>query len=96
MDEDKYGDAERRRVYREEMEGLGEDVVRHRLASRMQVSDRPENNPTPEFANMWLAEKQRARKSAENRRFWIVAVVTFISALAAVIAAAPVVRSWLG
>ena len=30
-------------VYRQQLEKLGEDVVRHRLANRMAIGDRPEN-----------------------------------------------------
>jgi hypothetical protein len=56
-EEDKYGDAQQRRSYRDAMERLGEDVVRMRLANRMSITDRAEDNPPPAFANVWLDEK---------------------------------------
>jgi hypothetical protein len=39
-------------VYRQQLEKLGEDVVRHRLANRMAIGDRPENNPSYEFVHI--------------------------------------------
>jgi hypothetical protein len=92
---EKYGDAQQRRLYREGMESLGEDTVRHRLANRMPIGERPEDNPPSDFAKIWLAEKATARKRAESVKFWIGIFVGVVAAVAAVIAAIPVVKSWL-
>jgi hypothetical protein len=81
--------------YRRYMESVGEDVVRHRLANRMPIGDRPENNPRPEFATAWLAEKDKTRTWKDNVRFWTLLGVAVISAIAAVIAAWPVVVMWI-
>lgn len=81
--------------YRRYLETLGEDVVRHRLASRMPVCDKPENNPPYGLVRAWLAEKVEARGRIESRRFQILLIVAVISAVAAVIAATPVIWSWL-
>ena len=82
------------KVYREHLEELGEDVVRYRLGNRMAIGNKAENNPPPEFAGAWLTEKAKARRRAESRRFWAVMIVAVISAVAAIIAAQPVVKSW--
>jgi hypothetical protein len=95
LDENKYGDSQQRCLYREAMERLGEDVVRMRLANRMPISDRPEDNPPPAFANIWLIQKAAARKKAESVKFWLGIFVGVVAAVAAIVAAAPVVRSWI-
>jgi hypothetical protein len=82
-------------AYRQHLEELGEEVVRHRLGNRMAIGDRAENNPPYEFTRGWLAEKASLRDKAERRRYLIVLIVAVISAIAAVIAAAPVVKSWV-
>lgn len=82
--------------YRRYLEILGEDVVQHRLANRMPIGDKPENNPPYEFARNWLVEKAKARTKAESRRFWAGIFVGIVAAIAAIIAAIPVVKSWLG
>jgi hypothetical protein len=84
------------KVYREHLEELGEDVVRYRLGNRMAIGNKAENNPSPEFAGAWLTEKAKARSRKENFRFWAILIVAVISAIAAVIAAAPVIKSWIG
>ena len=81
-------------VYRQHLEKLGEDVVRHRLANRMAIGDRPENNPPYEFVHIWLGAKVAKRRRAENWRYGIVLTVAVISAIAAGIAAWPVIKSW--
>jgi hypothetical protein len=82
--------------YRQYLETLGEDVVRHRLANRMPIGDKPENNPSYEFTRAWLIEKARVRGRRESLRFWVILIVAVVSAIAAVIAAVPVLKSWVG
>ena len=82
-------------VYRQQLEKLGEDVVRHRLANRMAIGDRPENNPPYEFVHIWLGAKVAKRRRAENWRYGIVLTVAVMSAIAAVMAAwGLVIKSW--
>jgi hypothetical protein len=81
-------------VYRQHLEKLGDDVVRHRLANRIAMGDRPEKNPPYEFVHIWLGAKVAKRRRAENWRYGIVLTVAVISAIAAVIAASPLVKSW--
>jgi hypothetical protein len=95
-EEDKYGDAQQRRSYRDAMERLGEDVVRMRLANRMSITDRAEDNPPLPLQMSGSTKRARARMKAETRRNGTVIVIAVISAVAAVIAAIPVVKSWLG
>ncbi len=83
------------KVYREHLEELTEGVVLYRLGNRMAIGDKPENNPPYEFARAWLIEKEKARSKRENFRFWIILIVAVISAVAAIIAAVPVVNSWV-
>jgi len=80
--------------FRGDLEKLGEDVVRHRLANRMSIGDGSDNLPYDE-AKAWLAEKATARQSVEKFRFWVILVITVIAAVAAVIAAIPVLKSWI-
>ena len=81
-------------AYRQALEKLGEDVVRHRLANRMPIGDGSESLPYDE-AKAWLAERAAARRAAENVRFWIILIVAIVSAVAAIIAALPVIASWI-
>jgi hypothetical protein len=78
-------------VYRQHLEKLGEDVVRHRLLNRMAIGDRPENNPPYEFVHIWLGAKVAKRRRAENWRYGIILTVAVISAIAAVMAAWPAI-----
>jgi type IV secretory pathway component VirB8 len=80
--------------HHEQLERLGEDVVRHRLANRMPIGDGADNLPY-DVARAWLAEKATARARVERRRYMILLVVAIISAVAAVIAAIPVLKSWM-
>ena len=86
--------AKQGRFYREALERLGEDVVRHRLANRMPIGDGAENLPYDE-ARAWLAEKATERRRTESRRYRTILIIAIVSAVAAVIAALPVLRSWL-
>jgi hypothetical protein len=81
-------------VYRQHLEKLGEDVVRHRVANRVAIGDRPENNPSYEFVHIWLGATVAKRRRAENWRYGIVLTVAVMSAIAAGIAAWPVIKSW--
>jgi hypothetical protein len=81
--------------YRRYLKILGEDVVGHRLANRMPIGDTPENNPPYELARAWLSERAAARQSTERFRFWTVLIIAVISAIAAIIAAWPVVKAWM-
>jgi hypothetical protein len=80
--------------YRQQLQNLGEDVVRHRLANRMPIGDDADNLPA-DLARAWLAEKAAERRKAENRRYWTVLLVAIVSAVGAVIAAAPVIHDWI-
>jgi hypothetical protein len=95
LDSDKYGDTGQRRIYHEALEKLGEDVVGHRLGNRMPIGDAAENNPPYEFVKAWLAEKAAERRRTESRRYTTILTITIISAVAAVIAALPVLKSWI-
>jgi hypothetical protein len=95
-DLDKYGDKRQRRVFCDAMERLSEDVVRMRLANKLPIGDRAEENPPPAFAIIWLIKKAKARRRAEGARYWFLAIVAVISAVAAIVAAIPVVKPWLG
>jgi len=80
--------------FRSALEKLGEDVVRHRLSNRMPIGDGADNLPYDE-AKAWLAEKADARRRAENLRYWTILIVAVVSAIAAIVAAVPVVKSWV-
>lgn len=71
LDDDRFGDAAQRRIFVEALENIGEDVVRFRLGNRMPIGDRPEDNPPPEFARLWLKEKDKLRhqEAADRKRY---------------------------
>lgn len=95
LQDEKFGDAKQRRIYINAMEHLGEAVVSHRLASRMPVGDHPEDNPPVEMANIWLQKKRTMRLRFESLKYWLGIVIGIAAAVAAIIAAAPVVKDWL-
>jgi hypothetical protein len=94
-DVDKYGGPVQVAAYCEAMELLGADVVRQRMACRLPIGDRPEDNPPPGLAKIWLKEQDAATTRVEGWRFWFLASVSVISAGAAIVAAAPVLKDWL-
>ena len=81
--------------YRRYLDTLGEDVVRHRLANRMAIGDKAENNPPYDLARAWLTKKADERRRTESRRYRTVLIIAVISAIAAIIAAWPVVKAWM-
>jgi hypothetical protein len=82
--------------WRQELEALGEDVIRHRLANRLPIGDGANGNLPYDFAKDWLLEKAAERSDRETSRYRIVLIVAVISAAAAIVAAVPVVNSWVG
>jgi hypothetical protein len=80
--------------WREALEKLGEDVVLHRLANRMPIGDGADNLPY-DVARAWLAKRATRRRMVDSVRFWIILIVAVVSAIAAVIAALPVINGWI-
>lgn len=95
IDDPRFGDDQQRRVYRAALDELGETTVRQRYVMRVAITDRPETNPPREYTNAWLALRERMQKRAEDRRFWVMLGIGIISAVAAIVAAIPEVRTWL-
>jgi hypothetical protein len=86
------------RRWREALEKLDVDTVRHKLGSTSGpmlgfVTDAP--HPTREFIEAWLSRQQRTARLRDTRRFWVLLIVAGISAVAAVIAAYPVLAPFL-
>jgi hypothetical protein len=48
-----------------------------------------------ELARDWIAEQEAAKSRTESIRYWTMLILTFIAAVAAVIAAIPTFASWI-
>jgi hypothetical protein len=76
--------------YRQYLETLGEDAVRHQLANQMLMTARGE------LALAWLAEKAMAREDAQDRRRLIIRILVVACGVAVAIVALPIITSWIG
>jgi hypothetical protein len=76
--------------YRQYLETLGEDAVRHQLANQMLMSGRDGS------ARAWLAEKAMARKDAQDSRRRIIRILVVAGGVAAATAALPMIKYWIG
>ena len=76
--------------YREYLETLGEDAVRHQLANQMLMTHRGE------LARAWLAEKVMAREDARDRYRLIIRILVVVCGVAAVTKALLIITSWIG
>ena len=76
--------------YREYLETLGEDAVRHQLANQMLMTGRGE------FARAWLAEKAMAREDARDRYRLIIRILVVVCGIAAATKALLIITSWIG
>jgi len=76
--------------YREYLETLGEDAVRHQLANQMLMTGRGE------FARAWLAEKAMAREDSQDRHRRIIRILVVAFWVVAATVALPIIKSWIG
>jgi hypothetical protein len=83
--------AKTEKKLRAEMQRLGVGVVRARFIARQPVTDAM---PYPDaiYARQWLADEER--KARRRERF--LTAVAVVAAIAACIAAWPIVRGWFG
>jgi len=76
--------------YRQYLETLGEDVVRHQLDNQMLMSGRDG------VARAWLAEKAMAREDAQDRHRRIIRILVVAFWVVAATVALPILKSWIG
>jgi hypothetical protein len=76
--------------YRQYLETLGEDAVRHQLANQTLMSGREG------LARAWLAEKAMAREDAQDRHRRTIRILVAAFGVAAAIVALPILKAWLG
>ena len=76
--------------YRQYLETLGEDVVRHHLDNQMLMSGRDG------VARAWLAEKAMAREDAQDRHRRIIRILVVAFWVVAATVALPIIKSWIG
>jgi hypothetical protein len=92
--------------WRQTLGTLGEDAVRHSIATRSPIVDTAGSNVPCGFADAWLEAKAAERQAwltekavewqkTESRRYTTVLIIAVIAAVAAVIAAMPVLASWV-
>jgi hypothetical protein len=95
------GNPEQTWRWYEELERLGPENVRIRVVQHDAGSAGAirglgtELAVTKGFAEDWLRYRDQKEGSKAFRRFWITTGVALVSAIAAIIAAWPVVRDWL-
>jgi hypothetical protein len=87
----KWGTPEKVAEYTRAMAEQGVEVTRMRLAQGLPIVRDANRNPPPGLAVEWLAKQDRKRESRDDWRFWSVLIFTVVAALAAAVAAAPVV-----
>ena len=76
--------------YREYLETLGEDAVRHQLANQTLRFDRDG------LARAWLADKAMAREDAQDRRRLIIRILVVACGVLAAVKALLIMKSWIG
>jgi len=76
-------------------ESMGTDAVRIDLLRGFEGNERIPRGPARQEALEWLTEEDGRRHRRETRRHWTIMLFTAIAAIAACIAAWPIVESWL-
>jgi hypothetical protein len=75
-------------------ESMGVDAVRTDLLRAFEGNQRIPPAGRHE-ALEWLSEQEGKRRRRETRRYWFMFVFTLVAAIAACIAAWPIVKGWL-
>ena len=76
--------------YRQYLETLGEDAVRHQLDNQMLMTGRDG------AARAWLAEKAMAREDSQDRHRRIIRILVAAFWVAAATVALPIIKFWIG
>jgi hypothetical protein len=86
--------AELEKIWLAKVEVLGPEIVRVRYTERRPVTD---TAPYPDagFVETWLRTKERDRKREAAWAYSVPLLFTFVSAIAACIAAWPVAKDWI-
>ena len=86
---------EKERQWRDALEELGPENVRLRLAQTDTGSILSGYGDLKKrYAERWLAEKDRGEVKRRERWNWATIIVALVAAVAAIVAAWPVVQSW--
>lgn len=80
--------------WHEEFTRLGPEAVGFRYANRMAILDNAPEAPPSALVEAWLTQSRKAAERRERRRFWVTSLVGIIAAVAACIAAWPIVKEW--
>jgi hypothetical protein len=76
-------------------ESMGVDAVRTDLLRAFEGNQRIPPGPGRQQALEWISEQERKQRRRETLRYRIMVVFTVVAAIAACIAAWPVVKEWL-
>jgi hypothetical protein len=76
-------------------ESMGVDAVRTDLLRAFEGNQRIPPGPGRHQALEWLSEQERKQRRRETLRYWITVGLTLVAAIAACIAAWPIVKGWL-
>jgi hypothetical protein len=74
---------------------MGTDAVRIDLLRGFEGNERIPRGPARQEALDWLAEQDGKQRRRETRHYWGIVVLTAIAAIAACIAAWPIIEGWL-
>jgi hypothetical protein len=76
-------------------ESMGVDAVRTDLLRGFEGNQRIPPGPGRHQALEWLSEQERKQRRRETWRYWTTVWLMLIAAIAACIAAWPIVKGWL-
>lgn len=76
-------------------ESMGVDAVRTDLLRAFEGNQRIPPGPGRHQALEWLSEQERKQRRRETWHYWFMFVFTLVAAIAACIAALPIVKEWL-
>ena len=76
-------------------DSMGVDAVRTDLQRGFEGNQRIPPGPGRHEALEWLSEQEHKQRRRETLRYWFMFVFTVVAAIAACIAAGPIVKEWL-
>jgi hypothetical protein len=76
-------------------ESMGVDAVRTDLLRAFEGNQRIPPGPGRHQALEWLSEQEGKQRRRETRRYWTTVWLMLVAAIAACIAAWPIVKEWL-
>jgi hypothetical protein len=77
-------------------ESMGVDAVRTDMTRAFEGNMKIPPGPGRHEAVAWLSEQERKQRRRDAWRYWFMFVLTAVAAVAASIAAWPIIKDWIG